>query len=120
MEEAGKPEEASKLFLEAWDEATNDHEKFLAAHYVARHQNNVSDRLKWLETALQFALKLDDATVKSAFPALYAKIAQCYDELNEPDKAKQHYKLAALSKDNPVDNGPFITGREQICGWEIC
>ncbi|MEZ4634974.1 MAG: hypothetical protein R2856_08380 [Caldilineaceae bacterium] len=62
MEEAGKPEEACKLFLEAWDEATNDHEKFFAAHYVARHQNNVSDRLKWLETALQFALKLDDAT----------------------------------------------------------
>ena len=31
MEEKGKPEEASKLFLQAWDGATNDFEKFIAA-----------------------------------------------------------------------------------------
>ncbi len=60
MEEKGKPEEASKLFLQAWNEATNDFEKFIAAYYVARHQKNVSDKLKWLETALQFALKIND------------------------------------------------------------
>ena len=60
MEEKGKPEEASKLFLQAWNEATNDFEKFIAAHYVARHQKNVSDKLKWLETALQFALKINN------------------------------------------------------------
>ena len=53
MEEQGKPKEASELFLQAWNEATNDFEKFLAAHYVARHQKNTSDQLKWLETALQ-------------------------------------------------------------------
>ena len=47
-EEQGKPEEASKIFLQSWDETTNDFEKFLAAHYVARHQKNVSDKLKWL------------------------------------------------------------------------
>ena len=38
MEENGKPEEASKLFLLAWNEATNESERFIAAHYVARHQ----------------------------------------------------------------------------------
>ena len=53
MEEKGKHEDASKLFLQAWNEATNDFEKFIAAYYVARHQKNVSDKLKWLETALQ-------------------------------------------------------------------
>lgn len=31
--------------------------KFAAAHYVARHQNSVADKLKWDETALQIALK---------------------------------------------------------------
>lgn len=30
-EERGKPEEASKLFLQAWNEAANDFEKFLAS-----------------------------------------------------------------------------------------
>ena len=42
MEGQGKPEEASKLFIKAWDEGTNDFEKFTAAHYVARHQKSVA------------------------------------------------------------------------------
>ena len=57
LEEKGKPEEASGIFLQAWNEATNDFEKFIAAHYVARHQKNVSDKLKWFETALAACIK---------------------------------------------------------------
>lgn len=110
MEEKDKPTEASKLFLQAWDEATNDFEKFIAAHYVARHQKKVSDKLKWLETALQFALKINNDSVKSAFPSLYLNIAQCYEELNEPDKAKNNHELATLFKDKPADIGPFFHG----------
>ena len=53
MEENGKPEEASRIFLQAWNDATSDFEKFTAAYYVARHQANVRDKLKWLETSLQ-------------------------------------------------------------------
>jgi rifampin ADP-ribosylating transferase len=52
-----KLEEASKLFLQAWNEATNDFEKFIAAHYVARHQQNVPDKLKWLETKFATCIK---------------------------------------------------------------
>jgi rifampin ADP-ribosylating transferase len=56
MEDKGNPEEARRLFLQAWNESTNDFEKFTAAYYVARHQDNVRDKLKWLETSLKFAL----------------------------------------------------------------
>ena len=84
----------AELFLQAWNEATNDFEKFIAAYYVARHQKNVSDKLKWLETALQFALKINNDTVKSAFPSLYLNIAKCYEDLNDPDNAKKNYELA--------------------------
>jgi len=35
MEEKGQPAEAARLFLQAWNEATNDFEKFTAAYYVA-------------------------------------------------------------------------------------
>ena len=110
MEETGKPEEASKLFLQAWNEATNDFEKFLAAHYVARHQKTVSDKLKWLETTLQFALKVNDNAVKSAFPSLYLNIAKCYQDLNDHIKAKEYSDLAISSKYNPSDKGPFYHG----------
>lgn len=75
LEAADKPEEAGKLFLQAWNEATHDFEKFLAAHYVARHQHNDSEKLKWLETALACALKVNNESVKSALPTLYLNIA---------------------------------------------
>jgi tetratricopeptide (TPR) repeat protein len=110
MEEKGKPEEASKLFLQAWDEATNDFEKFIAAYYVARHQKNVSDKLKWLETALQFALKINNDAVKSAFPTLYLNIAKCYEDLSDLGNAKKNYELATSFKDKPADKGPFYHG----------
>ncbi|MGH8100343.1 MAG: NAD(+)--rifampin ADP-ribosyltransferase, partial [Chthoniobacterales bacterium] len=59
-EEAGQPEEAGKLFLQAWNEASNDFEKFLAAHFVARSKRDISERLKWIEAALRFASRADN------------------------------------------------------------
>jgi rifampin ADP-ribosylating transferase len=110
MEDKGKPEEASRLFLQAWNEATNDFEKFTAAYYVARHQATVRDKLQWLETSLRFALKINDVTVKAAFPALYSKIAKCYEESNDLDNAKTNYELADSFKGDRPDNGPFYHG----------
>ena len=110
MEEKGKLEEALKLFLQGWNEATFDFEKFIAAHYVARHQKTVSDKLKWLETALQFALKLNNDAVKSAFPSLYLNIAKCYEDLGDLDKAKENSELAISFKYNTYDKGPFYHG----------
>ena len=110
MEDQGKQEEARKLFLQAWNEATNDSEKFIASHYIARHQKNVSDKLKWLETTLQLALNLNDDTVKSAFPSIYQNIAKCYEDLGDSAKAKENYESATLFRDKPSDKGPFYHG----------
>ena len=110
MEGKGKPEEASRLFLQAWNEATNDFEKSTAAHFVARHQKNVSDKLKWLETALQFALTINNDSVKGAFPSLYLNIAKCYEDLSDLDNAKKNYELAISFTDKLSDNGPFYHG----------
>ena len=110
MEENGKPIEAGKLFLQAWNEATTDFEKFIAAYYVSRHQKNVPDKLKWLKTALEHALKVNDVTVASAFPTLYSNIAKCYEDLGDSGKAKKNRELAASLKDKPSDTGPFYHG----------
>ena len=110
MEEKGRPEEASRVFLQAWNEATNDFEKFIAAHYVARHQKNAFDRLKWLETALQLGLKINNDAVKGAFPSLYVSIAECYKSLNDLDNAKKNDELANAFTGKPSDKGPFYHG----------
>lgn len=110
MEEKNKPEEALKLFLQGWNEATNDFEKYLAAYYISRSQTNVLDNLKWLETALEFALKTNNDSVKSAFPSLYFSIAKCYERLGDKETAKKNYELGVLFKENPSDKGPFYHG----------
>lgn len=110
MEEKNKPAEALKLFLQSWDEATNDFEKFLAAYYVARRQKTVSDNLKWLKRALAFALKTKDDSVKSALPALYFNVAKGYERLGDQENAKKNYEWATLSKENFSDKGPFYHG----------
>ena len=110
MEGKGMAGEAGKLFLRAWNEATNDFEKFTAAHFVARHQETVSDQLKWLETALQLALKINDISVAGALPSLYFKISKCYEELNDPGNAKKNHDQAVSSTDKIPDKGPFYHG----------
>jgi tetratricopeptide (TPR) repeat protein len=110
MEEKDKPEEASKLFLQAWNEAVNDFEKFTASYYVARHQKNAPDKLKWMQTSLQLALKVNNETVKAAFPFLYSNLGKCYEELGDLANAKKNYELANSFTDKPSDKGPFYHG----------
>ena len=110
MEGKGRPEEANRLFLQAWNEATTDFEKFLAAHFVAQHQKNVPDKLKWLKTVLQFALKINNESVEGALPSLYLNLAKCYEDLSDIDNAKKNYELAASSRYKLSDKGPFYHG----------
>ena len=110
MEGKGKPEEAGRLFLQAWNEAINEYEKFTAAHFVARHQKNIPDKLKWTETALQFALQIHNDTVKSALPSLYSNLAKCYEYLGDHDNAKKNHAFAISFRSKPADSGPFYHG----------
>jgi tetratricopeptide (TPR) repeat protein len=110
MEGEGNHEEADRLFLRAWNEAADDFEKYLAAYYLARQQADVSAKLKWFETALQFALKTDNHSANSALPSIYSNIAGCYENLKEVERAKKYAQLALSARSNPSENGPFYHG----------
>lgn len=105
FEGQGQLTEASQLFNEAWNAATTDFEKFTAAHYVARHQKSISDKLKWDEKALKHALQIDEETVKATLPSLYLNIAKCYEDLKDFDKAKNNYQAAFSFTNFLPDNG---------------
>ena len=109
-EGGGETEEAGKMFHKAWDDATNDFEKFLAAHFLARHQSDVHDKLKWFETALHLALQVNNDLVNSAFYGLYGSIAKCYEDMGDPDNAKKNHELASSSINKVTDKGPFYHG----------
>jgi hypothetical protein len=110
MEEKGNTEHAGNLFMQAWNDATDDLEKYLAAYFVAKHEVNVSEKLKWFTRSLEHALKLNDSSVQSAYPTLYTHIAKCYEALNNDAQAKKNDALAASFVGNPTDNGPFYHG----------
>lgn len=110
MEDKGNAAEASNLFMQAWHEAANDSEKFIAAHYVARHQTNAADKLKWLQTGLQLALTINDDAVKGAISSLYSSIAKCYEQLNDAENAKKNRELSISFSDKISDKGPFYHG----------
>jgi hypothetical protein len=110
LEGKGKSDEASQIFMQAWNEASNDFEKYIAAHFVARHQKDVHGQLKWLETALKFALSVNSDAVQAAFPGLYFRIAKCYEDLGDADNALKNRELAGSFSDKPSDSGPFYHG----------
>lgn len=105
LEGEGKPEEASALFQKAWNEATNDVEKFTAAHYVARHQKNVSDKLRWDQLSLNFALSVKDEGMKTIFPSLYLNVAKCYEDLGDFTNAEKCYQSALSFTNSLPDEG---------------
>ncbi|MBS1533403.1 MAG: rRNA adenine methyltransferase [Bacteroidetes bacterium] len=105
LEGEAKHAEAAALFDKAWADASDDQEKFIAAHYVARHQNNVNDKLTWDETALYFALRIKDEGVKETLPSLYLNIAKCFEDLHDAGNALKNYELALDYTRFLPDNG---------------
>jgi len=105
LEGEGKKEEAFQLFQQAWQEASDDFEKFTAAHYVARHQKNVDSKLKWDLLSLNHALKIDSAATKGILPSLYLNVGKCYEELNDFVNAKINYELAQFFSPFLPDDG---------------
>ena len=90
----GKPEDASRLFWEAWNIAATAFEKFTAAHYVARHQKNISDKLAWDKAALKYAMQTGDESIKSTLPSLFLNIGKCYEDPGDFEKARRNYETA--------------------------
>lgn len=105
LEGQGRKSEALERFLHAWKLASNDFEKFTAAHYVARHQSNATEKLKWDQTALDYALRMGDESVKATYPSLYLNIAKCYEDLSNTEKALENYRLANSFTKHLPENG---------------
>lgn len=94
-EALGNLETAFQLYLEAWERAISNFEKFTAAHSLARHQEEPHECLYWNEQALQFALRIDEETSREHLSSIYLNIGKSYETLHNFSKARQNYQLAA-------------------------
>ena len=113
-EALGSLDEASRLYATAWDRSSDDFEHSIAAHYVARHQENAASALEWNRRALSYADRCDPARVRGFYPSLYLNLGNAYEDLGDEDPAKRCYELAAASLDSIPDDAYGAVVREAI------
>jgi len=99
MEGMGKITEATGLYQQAWLTAQEPWEKFTAAHYIARHQPNIQDKLNWNKTALNHALESDSRIALTSLPSLFLNVAKDYEDLGDLATAKQYYEKAKMHRE---------------------
>ncbi|MBO9661258.1 MAG: rRNA adenine methyltransferase, partial [Chitinophagaceae bacterium] len=81
-EALGNLETAFQLYLEAWEIAVSDSDKFTAARSLGRHQEEPHECLYWNEQALQFALRIDQEISQEYLSPLYLAIGKSYETLH--------------------------------------
>jgi len=94
-EYAGRLEEARDLYRQAWDAARNDYDACVAAHYMARLQDNPAQALNWNEIALARAEALGDERMSSFYPSLYVNLGRSHELLGNLEQAQTFYQRAA-------------------------
>jgi tetratricopeptide (TPR) repeat protein len=94
-ESQGLMDEARSLHQRAWEAAQDDYEACIAAHYVARHQENHKERFHWNQVALDRAKAVTDNSVQEFYPSLFLNMGQSYEMLGNLDEANRYYDLAA-------------------------
>lgn len=98
--------EATGLFAQSWTQSTNNFERCIAAHYVARHQPTAELVLHWNQEALNHARQVCDGGVDEFFASLYLNLGKSYEVLGNTDDARELYQLA-LGKLQEVPAGAY-------------
>lgn len=114
LRESNQTSEATRLMEQAWAQASNDFEKYLAAWFLAQCQQNHREKLYWLEQALQFALLVNDPATNSALHTIYLQLADCCSALQLEPAAAAHLQKAESLSAEPADNGPFFHGTKAV------
>ena len=91
----GLIDQARSLYQQAWNAAQDNYEACIAAHYVARHQENPRERLHWNQIALEKADAVEDDRVQDFYPSLFLNMGHSHELLGNITEAKRYYDLAA-------------------------
>lgn len=87
--------DAKALYARAWETARDDFEACVAAHYVARRQDDPAETLRWNEIALARANAAADDRVQPFYPSLYVNLGHAHETLGNLLEARRYYKMAA-------------------------
>lgn len=113
MEAEGRdPAEAKRLFAEAWELARDDHERSIAAHYLARHQETPEDTLHWNRLALEHARASRNPEASAFAPSLHLNLGKALEDCGQLAPARLQYELARATVAHLPDDGyrQFVEG----------
>ncbi len=105
-ESSGQFADASRLFMSAWMQGTDDFERCIAAHYVARHQENPVDALAWNQRSLDHANAVRDDRVREFYPSLYLNMGKAHEDLHNCEEAERFYQAAGKAL-HTLPNGRY-------------
>ena len=91
----GAPDEAKRLFEQAWAERRDDFEAAIAAHFVARHQPTADETLRWNALAVQHAELVSDGRADGFLASLYLNLGDAHEKLGDRASATTAVSRAA-------------------------
>lgn len=102
----GRPEVARAFFEQAWAARKDNYDACVAAHFLARHQDDPQAEFKWNKEALDRANAVTDERARDFFSSLYLNLGHSYEVLGNRTEARRHYEMA-LDKLGDVPDGPY-------------
>lgn len=99
-------ERAAELFEQAWKQSSDNFERCIAAHYVARHQPIAELALHWNQEAMSRAQRATNSSVTGFFPSLYLNLGKSHEDLGNLEEARRNYECAA-EKLPCIPAGPY-------------
>jgi hypothetical protein len=91
--------DARALFEQAWAARRDDFDACIAAHYLARHQDDPQRILYWNQQALHYADAVRsahlDEQIHTFYPSLYLNLGKSHEVLGDYTSARTYYQLAA-------------------------
>lgn len=117
----GRYADARALFMRAWEARRGDYDACIAAHYVARHQEDPRDTLHWSRAALDYAARVGDERVRDFYPSLYLNLGDAHERIGASADARRFYALAEEAAQNlPPDrygrvvHGALVSSKKRL------
>lgn len=93
-EAEGRLPDAQALFEQAWAARTDDYDACVAAHYLARRQDDPAEVLRWNQESLRHADAVGDERVTAFYPSLFVGVAMAHEQLGDVVAARAAFERA--------------------------
>lgn len=85
---------ARERYESAWSARSDAYEASIAAHFLARAQDDLRERHGWNSEALRAANEVGDDRVATFYPSLHLNMGRSCEDIGDLAGARHHYRAA--------------------------